>query len=280
VLKALKANEVKGLKPFLSKDMLTDISDRQVELISNRLTDNDYKLLDEYYVVHKYKDTDTIAVKNGDVNRYAVLYPNAAKEMYLAFFVPKKSDNAFMISLVYGKFDYGWKIVKLDLGPYTINGKTAPELFNDAKDQYDKKHLQAAVNDAALSMLCFKPNALWRYPDEDDAGKFYIKIRLEANMRYNFPFVLNQVATGPKLLRLYQAKDDDGGTYPMIYYMTHFDLRDTDKVKKENLQVRSAIDYIMPGLSADNKFILYSAFNKEPNGFETVGHFDMKVKGH
>jgi len=280
VLKVLKADDVKGLNPFLSKEQIGTIPDKQVELISNRLVDNEYTLLDEYYVVHKYKDTDTVRAEGGDVKRYAVLYPYAAKEMYMAFFVPKKSDNAYLISLMYAKFDYGWKLVKMELGPYTIDGKTAPEYYAMAKDRYEKKQLQAATNDAALAMLCFKPSSLWQYPDDADAGKFYVKVRTEANMQLRFPIVLHQVATGPMLLRMYQVKNDDGGTYPIIYYMTHFDLKDTTEVKKENIQVRNAISKIMPGVIEDNKYVVYSAFNKQPTGYEAVDHFDMKIKGN
>jgi hypothetical protein len=278
VLIYLKANDPKGLKAYLSKEMIAKNIERQVELMSNRLTDNDYELLDEYYVVHKQKDTDTVATTTGDINRYRVIYPYDAKEMYLAFFVPKKADNKYLISLVYANFDYGWKLVKMDLGPYTINGKTAPEYYKMARDRYDKKQLEAATSDAALATFCFKPSSFWQYPDEPEATKFYIKVRTEADNEIRFPIVLHQIATGPMILRLYDGNTSDGA-YPMIYYMTHFDLKDTSEVKKENIQVRKVIDKMMPGLLEDNKFILYSAFNTQPNGHIAVDHFDMKVQG-
>jgi len=140
-LKYLKANDPIGLRALLSKEMVEDKNERKVELISNRLNDNTYKLLDEYYVAHKYQDSsmDTVRVKDGSVNRYALVYPYEAKEMYMAYFIPEKSANKYMLSLVYAKLNYGWKIVKMELEPYTINGKTAPELFNMAKEQYAKK---------------------------------------------------------------------------------------------------------------------------------------------
>ncbi len=275
--KYLKANDPKGLTLMLSRDMNGHSNERLVERLSNYLSDNAYTLLDEYYVVHKYKDTDTVRIKNGNINRYSVLYPYDATEMYLAYFIPKKPNNKYMISLVYGKLTYGWKIVEMDLEPYTVNGKTAPELYALAKQQYDKKELQAALNNVSLAMTCFSPGAYWQYPDKLDAGNFYIRVNSEVRGRYSYPLVLKQIATGPMILQVYNKNMDDG-TYPMVYYMTHFDLKDTTAVKKENLQVRDAVKKLMPGLEQDNKYVLYSAFNKRPTGYETVDHFDMTDK--
>jgi hypothetical protein len=273
----LKANNPKGLNALLSKEMIAANNERQVELISNRLTDNPYELADEFYVVNKYSDNDTVLVKGGDVKRYGLVYPYSTIEMYFAYFLPKKSDNAYMISLVYGKFNYGWKIIKLDLEPYSINGKTAPELYALAKDQYEKKELQAALNNVTLAITCFKPGAYWQYPDQADAARFYAKVRDEVNEKYSYPIVLRQLATGPMILRVYTQRNDEG-TFPLVYYMTHFNLKDTIEVKKENLQIRKVVDKLIPGLHDNNKYVLYSAFNVQPNGYKTVDHFDMMDK--
>jgi hypothetical protein len=275
----LKANNPKGLKALLSKEMIADNNERQVELISNRLTDNPYELLDEFYVVNKFIDKDTIPRGSQGISRYGLIYPSAAKEMYFAFFAPKKPANKYMVSIVYAKLNYGWKIVKLGLAPYTINGKTAPELFALAKDQYDKKYIQAALNNVTLAVTCYEPGLYWQYADQADAGLFYTKVHEEVNEKYKYPLVLKQLATGPMILRVYN-KDNDEGSFPLIYYMTHFPLKDTDEVKKENLQIRKVVDQLMPGLGENNKYILYSAFNKQPTGYVTVDHFDMTEKMH
>jgi hypothetical protein len=276
VLKYLKADDPKGLKMFLSKDMLSENIDREVEHIGNRLTDNEYDLMDEYYLVHKYRDTDTVATSNGDINRYRVLYPYVTNEMYVAFLVPKKPVNKYMVTLVYGKFNYGWKIVKLDLGLYTINGKTAPQLFALAKDQFDKKEIVAALDNLSLAQLCWKPSSLIQYPDAIDAGKFYQKVNLAVEIKYHYPIVLRDVATGPMVLGVYNKYADDvDGSYPLIYYMTHFPLKSAAEVRKENLEVRKAVSKMMPGIEENNKYIYYSAFNVQPRGYNTVDHLDM-----
>jgi hypothetical protein len=278
-LRYLKANDPKGLRALLSKEMLGENNERLVELISNRLTDNPYDLLDEYYVVNRYRDTDTVATQGGDIKRYAMIYPYAATQMYFAFFIPKKPASKYMISLIFAKFDYGWKIIKMELAPYTINGKTAPELFDLAEDEYNKKYLQAALNNVTLALSCITPCSYWRYPQQHETAIFYGKLTALVEERYRYPLVLKQVSTGPMILRVYSKTTDDG-TFPLIYYMTHFNVSDTNAVKKENLQIRSAVKKIMPGLDEGSPYIYYSAFNKEPTGYETVDHFDMIEKLH
>jgi hypothetical protein len=262
-----------------SKEMIEDNNARQIEQISAQLKDTPYKLLDEFYLVHKYKDTDSVHSVGSDINRYGLEYPYFTTEMYCAYFVPEKSDNQYMISLVYGKFNYGWKIVKMGLAPYTVNGKTAPQLFALAKAQYEKKEIQAALNNVELAETCFEPGLYWKYTDEFEAGRFNIKVRQEVIAKYRFPLVLKEVATGPMLLRVYIDQNDEG-SYPMIYYMTHFPLKDTSAVKKENIEVRKAVAKLFPGLGENNNFILYSAFNVRPDGYNTVGHFDFKIKSN
>jgi len=279
VLGYLKANDATSLKTVFSKDMNASNNAREIEHISNRLTDNEFQLLDEFYVVHKYKDTDTVRSTGVDINRYGLVYPYVTTETYLAFFVPKKADNKYMVSLIYGKFDYGWKIVKLNVEPYTINGKTAPELYAMAQDQYDKKEIQAALDNVSLAVGCYKPGEYWQYATEEEAGRFYTKVHTEVDERYRYPLVLKQVATGPMILRVYNKIGDDGA-YPNVYYMTHYNLKDTVAVKKENMQIRTAVSKLMPGLGDNSKYVLYSAFNQKPNGYTSVDHFDMQAKAH
>ncbi|MDR3694461.1 hypothetical protein [Mucilaginibacter sp.] len=278
-LKYLKADDPKGLVPFLSKDMIAANNERTVEQISIELKAHDYALMDEFYVVNKSMGDDTVLAKGPDITRYGLKYPYKTTEMYFAFFTPKKCDNKYMVSLIYGKFDYGWKIIKMDVQRYTINGKTAPELFALARDQYEKKDYQASLNNISLAIDCFKPNEYIQYPDEVDATPFYNKVREKVNETYHYPLILRQVSTGPMILRVYNDESDEG-SYPMIYYMTHFPLKDTTAVKKENTEIRKAVGKMFPGLDDNNNYILYSAFNERPTGYNTVGHFDMKIKAH
>jgi hypothetical protein len=271
----LKANDPKRLGLIMSRELIDNRStSRTVELIGNRLTDYKYQLLDEYYVVNKYKDDDTIKSTVTGANRYSLYYPSAAKEMYFAFFIPKTGENKYLVTTIYAKYGYGWKLNTLDLAPYTINGKTAPELFKLAKEQYDKKYLIDAENTLALATTCLRPTSIWQYPDENEISDFYGKVMEETNKKYRFPFLLSALPLRPKVLNVYN-KTTDEGTFPMIYYMTHINLKDTNAVKAENALVRKELSRMLPGIGKYSKYVFYDAFNKWPSGTETVDHFDM-----
>ncbi len=278
VLADLKANDLRHLNNYMSKDLHENTyTERQVEHISNSLSDNTFTLLDEFYVVNKFRDFDTVKATGSGINCYGLVYPGTEREMYMAFFAPKASANKYLISLIYAKYNYGWKLSELDLAPYTINGQTATELFKYAKDEYNKKHLIEAYNASSLAISCLKPSEVWEYQNENDVHDFYSKLIEEANNQYKFPFTINQVVTKPLLIKVYNQTNDEG-SFPIVYYISKIKLADTTAIKKENIEIRKAVNTLMPGLNQHKKYVLYSAFNQLSTGKKTVEHFDMTDK--
>lgn len=126
----------------------------------------------------------------------------------------------------------------------------------------------------ALATTCAKPSTIWEYPDEGGINEFYAKLLNEANERYKFPFLLNQVATKPKIIRIFN-KDTGEESFPMVYYMTHISIQDTNAVKAENIQIKKVLSTVLPGIDKDNQCVFYEAFNKFPNSSESVDRFTM-----
>ncbi len=275
-LNGLKANNIGQLQPLFSAD-LGDSSKRLIPAISALLKDNSYHLLDEYYVVNEYSDIDTIKTRYGDINHYSLIYPYKTTEMYLAFFLPAKAAEKYLISLIYGKFSDGWKIVRLEQGRYTINGKTAAELYSRAKEQLVNKQYAAAYFTSGLAARCRRPCSYWRYSDDTDIDNFFGRALGDVNYHYPFPIVVTQVSSGPMLLSI-THKVDSSSAFPLIRYMTHYDLKDTTAVKKEGAQVNNAIKALMPGLDNEKKGIAYAAYNQNPAGNPTAMHFDLIEK--
>jgi hypothetical protein len=197
--------------------------------------------------------------------------------MYMAFFVPKSILNKYMLSAIYCKYDYGWKLRYLDVKPYTLNGETAPELFEKAKVAYDKKYLFDAVNDVQLAKVCANPCDAWRYPDETDMDEFYKKVLTEINMKYVYPFTLKQVSTHPRIFSITTQTTADG-VFPLVYYMSTVKLSDTTSIRKENNAIKKVIGNIIPGLDKDKKYVFYDAFNEWPRSDRSVDRYDMPDK--
>src|ERR1700754_1210649 len=143
----LKVNDEKELEAIMAKEFIENtFKNRTIELVSNHVKAADYTLLDEYYTINRYMDGDTIKTSNTNINSNSVIYQGITHQMYLAFFAPKNKAiaNQDLITAVYCKYDYGWKLSDLDVYPYKINGKTAPELYLQAKESYNKNYLMDA----------------------------------------------------------------------------------------------------------------------------------------
>jgi len=279
-LNYIKANSLKELQLMMSKEMIDNPgNEHMVELMSNRLTDNPYDIVEEYYVVskHKAKLNDSLPASGTDVNRHSLKYDTSATETYCVFLAPKQSDNKYLISLVYAKLSYGWKITQMDLAQYTANGKTGPELVQLAKEEYDKKYLVNAVNNMSLAMKCLNPSVVWEYPDTKATGDFYSQVLDEANKKVRYPLILSQLPTRPMVLSISMQRNDTWSA-PAIWYMTHISIKDTNEVKKENLQIRKALRKLLPGIDKDNKYVLYDAFNEFPTAARSVDRFEMMAK--
>lgn len=274
-IKYLKANDANQLS-FLESSALSQDNNnlKTIETISNDLNAANYTLFDEYYTVNKYKDYDTIKSVAAGIKNHTLVYPGEAQEMYIAFFIPKTGKDKNLITLMYAKYNYGWKIFSLDDGPYTFNGKTAPELFEKGEAQYAQKYLVDAVNTMALANSCLRPASIWQYPNESDITNLYARVTYEANKQYKFPFVIQQVPTHPRIIRIFN-QSTPGGYYPGIYYLSSVKLKDTVALKKENENIRKVIAGLIPGIDKDNKRLIYTVFNEMPNTMKSVDRFEI-----
>jgi hypothetical protein len=280
LMQGLKANQPRDLEGILSKEMLEDHNRfRQIELISNRLKEGEYSILDEFYIVNKATDTGAqkLNVTNRGTSNYVYSYEINSPEQYIVFFTPKSIPNQYLVTAEFCKLSYGWKLIKLDLGLYAINGKTAPELFKLAQNRYNNKCLAMATAIAQQASQCVNPSGTWQYEDTKAIDDFYSKAIDETNRRYEFPYTVTQVSTQPWIFRIFNKKTLQG-YFPQIYYISHLRLADTNAVKKENVNLQKVIAKVVPGIDKDNKFIYYSAFKNMPDGSGTFDHFDMIEK--
>jgi hypothetical protein len=275
LLEGLKANSPRQVEAVMSQAFIEDVNRlRLIELCSNRLKEDTYALLDEYYVVHKDRGNKTIETKDRSINNYSLHYNADTREMYMAFFVPKSIPNKYMISAVYCKFNYGWKLTRLEVSPYTYNGKTAPELFEEAQKMYDKKYLLDALNDIQLAQTCANPYEGWQYQDESGMGDFHSKVIQEINKKYVYPFTLTQVPTRPRIFSI-SSQTTPEGVFPLVYYKSTVKLSDAAGLKKENDNIKKVIGKLIPGIDQDKKYVYYDAFNEWPRSDRSVDRVDL-----
>lgn len=278
VIKLLKEKNIRGLESHFPKKMINNVdAKREAERLGNSLKTADYVLLDEYYAVNKYLDYDTIKTKYTGVNNYYLRYEGFAEEMYIAFFAPETGDERSLVTLVFAKLKYGWKLCQMDVAPYMFWGKTAPQLYELTKAQYKKGQLINAKLTMDVAISASKPSAIWEYSFDEEFRLLNSKLGYDANQQFSFPLVLNKVPTKPKVFAIY-IKPFPQGTYPIIQYITKIPLKDKEGIIEENNQVKAAIAELMPGINTDKKYLMYAAFNEMPKFDRSVDRYEITEK--
>jgi len=271
LFKAILSGHEKEVDLMLSAELLA--SNYNADKIAYWLKSAKYNMLHEYYIVHKHNSGQYFKADKG----YHLNYISVAREMYIAFFLPEGGDDQYMISVAYSKYDYGWRVTSVDLEQYTINGKTALQLYQQAKADYEKGYYIDAVNTMELATKCIKPSPYWQYSNESAMSNFYVKAIETTNNRYHFPMVVNTMPTAPQIIRIINQNIPEG-TYPAVYYQSNINLKDTTALKKENIVLSKAIERFIPGITKNKKYILYSAFNELPTPAKYVKSYDVTYR--
>jgi hypothetical protein len=274
LLKNIKAGDESAIEGMLSGSFLESNYKRPVELVSNHMKDGTYSLYSEYYIVNQLKHKEFI---KPNADSAGLDYSAVAKEMYIALLLPKEPANKYMITIVYGKFDYGWKVDKLEVGKYSENGKNTTELYKEAREQYAKGYLINAANAMGMARECAQPSDELKPEFDRDMGLFYGNLISELNKRYTYPIVITGVPTQPKIFRI-ENQSVNVGTYPAICYLSKIDIKDTVALKKENEQVKKVIGNIIPGIDKDKDYMLYNIYNQKPNTASNAYSYDITVK--
>lgn len=283
-----KAEMLRGLNTQLFKAIKTDQDEAELLLsesflhqnnipglfsfINSQMQSGDYYLLKDYYVVNKRISRDDFEENEHPQLNYFPLN----REMYFAFFIPKNTLalNKVMLTVAYGKYDYGWKANHIVSGYYTQNGKTAEELYKIAADSYAKGYLINALNNINMAIKCLNASNYLRSPIQDKVEELYSTIATAANAKYQYPIELNNIKGKPQITAIGSTCKDDG-LLQYVYYLTKINLTDTNALRAENNKVKQQLDAMFPGFHMGKKSILYSAMREKPTPKKGVPHVNF-----
>ena len=286
---AEKAEKLRRLNTELFKAIKTDRDDAELLFSKNYLeqknikvqfdyvnklrSENEYVLLEDYYIVNKgLSDDELEPINNTEIN-----YVPLAKEMYIAFFIPKNAQNKLMLTVAYGKFSYGWKAQHMALGYYTQQGKTATECYEMAKKDYANGYLVNAINNITMALNCLSPSRYWKQPNSKEINDFADRIITEANEKITYPIVLRGIKSKPAIFSISSHSREEGVTQ-YVYYLTKIKLTDRAALEEENQQIKQQLPKIFAGIDKGKKNMLYSAMNQKPVAGESINHVDFEEK--
>lgn len=270
VLEAVTTNNAGLLKSIMSDKLLEKSGeniDQLIEQASSVITTTDYKILNQFQAKNSTtRIGNTIISGVSGLNDYIIHYQALNEEMFISLLIPKSGLDEFVVTNIYGKYPDGWKLNILQFGQYKVNGQTAPELYSEAKTEYDKGYLMDAANNMFLSSRVSNPaNKFWQYKKEDEMKEFYKKVMMEINSKYKFPMTLEVIDSKPQILTIYPQGTADG-YFPMIEYLTNLDLEDTVQTKVEYEKIHSEVVQAFNGIEKDKDYIFYKAFSEIPDG--------------
>ena len=284
LFKAIKTNNPDLIRGLMSDSLLKkggQVIDILLNQVSASIKLESYKILDEYYIKNTAKNMfNSIPSGLSAENGYILNLKTPSKEKYVALLLSNELDNGILITTIYGKYDDNWKIDILQIGEYNFLGKGPFDLYDMAKQSYDKGYLMDAADFIFLSNACIEPAAAYlQYNNESEIKSFCQKVIKEMKEKYAFPLTLEQVNTKPKVFNIYPEVKH--GFFPVIQYISSINLKDTAALKIENEKIKKEIGQIFQGLDKDKNHIYYQAFNEIPNGTKSVAGYnfiDNKIK--
>jgi hypothetical protein len=255
------------------KDIISDAlkEKREINL------DSIFKVVSGIIIDSKFKKISNLYVENATINvlntifsgltsdyDYILHYKALTKNVFISLNTAKVNSNELLLTLIYGKGDYGWKIYHIQFGNYSMYNKTAIDFYKSAKTYDSLGYLADAANQLFLAQLCIKPgNQLWQWQKESDIVSLQKSVMKKINEKYQFPLIVNNIKTKPKLLRIYPETFNDRYE-TMIIYQSQINIKDTTLLKLENLELRKEIGNIFKGIDLDKEYLLYRVLNELP----------------
>ena len=270
IIDGIANNKPSKIKSLLSDKLIeksgSDIS-KYIDQVNNFVKSNNYNILDQYYVNNSTTGIGNTLISGVDgVNDYTLNYRALNKEMFISLLLTDNGMDKILITNIYGKYPDGWKLNILQFGQYTVNNKTATELYNQAKKEYENKYLVDATNNMLLSSQVSNPgNGYIKYNKSKEMENFYDKLLIEIKEKYAFPITMDKIESKPKIINILPQRMEEG-YFPMVNYVTKIDLTDTLKIRIENDKINNNIDNLFTGLTKNKKYVFYKAFSSMPNG--------------
>jgi hypothetical protein len=286
LFKSIMASDTNAVRALLSPELIKKAGGKIDKLIkSTSVTFNakEFEVKDEYYTKHPVKDApDTLFSKKGNDNDYLVTYKAMNEEMYTSVLVSKGLFVNCLVLAVYGKYNNEWKVNVLQIGEYSINGKTAQDYYKEATKLNERGELVDASNMMVLtSQLANPAGDFFKYRNEDALRAFYDKLMASANEIYKFPVTIKDVKTAPQIFSVSpQLLTDEGqtGVFPLIRYVSKIDLVNTTALKAENDSIQKAIGALFLGIEKNNRYIFYQAVNATAGGQTSTKHYGFIQK--
>lgn len=278
VMKACISDNPSLLYKLFLPELLKDSGDEIGELVRNihhLLKSENYEVLEEFYIPNPPELMEGLASETSVSNEFDVFYISSANETYISLLIPEKEYDEFLMMTVYSKEDGEWKLNNFQFGAYSIQGKKAFDLYQESKEFFNKDYLVDASNSMLLCSRIWQPaNRFFKYKTQEEIVAFSNRLSEQVNKSLKFPMTIEEIPSKPKVFNIMPFPIEDG-FFPMVDYVTTFEIEDSINIGKENEDLHKIMGKIFPGIDQDRDRLLYTIYNKLPNKQEDYASVGM-----
>lgn len=137
---------------------------------------NNYSVYDEFYNTHSTAIANSVI--NNEERGYTFNFQNNAKETYVSMLKFTKNDtDDFLITVIYNRIGNDWKVEEIEGGQLGVHGKTAIDLFNDAKKFIERGSENRAIAYLTDAKYYLRPaGKMLIYNQEEDVLEYISRI--------------------------------------------------------------------------------------------------------
>ncbi len=273
LMQALHENDAQAVKDMMSPEMKIDkmaAMDTVIPVISGALLSAEYEVVDEFSVQNSIREQATIIPGRLRDANYRVRYKAENERSYGMLLLPEGDEDKLLVTVIFGKYEDSWRINILRVGEFALDGRIAPQWYEQAKDFYDKEHLANAGIAVSLMSRCMYPaEDFLIYEKEEQMQEFHDEVISKVSATYNLPLVVEELESHPQIISIYM-KGFRQGFFPQISYVSNVDFADSTALEAENIRMHEMIGDLFTGLDENTDYVTYNVYEEMPGQQDSV----------
>jgi len=287
---ALKKRNSTYIKSIVSEKIKKNENILSIDTVVNSMnvdsSTNTYRVVGEYLMTalpNSIPKSVESNIGNFD-NDYEFRFMGGYAENYvLLFTIPSRQNFDYLISCVFIKEKQEWKLGTFFVGYFKYNGKTAPDMYNEAKRQYSEHNYFGAYINLYTAYSCLQPaGEHFKYDLEKEIKQFVDSFRKDFTANGGeFPYKINLPGSKHSIEFLsFGPVEGAKHIYPVILYKSDIPVSDTIALKKQTDILHAKIDKYMPFISKSFDSVFYKVVNEYPNNYHQSASYFIREKGN
>ncbi|PAB61046.1 hypothetical protein [Anaeromicrobium sediminis] len=225
---------------------------------------NKMKLLQQ---THTISNNNSVTVFLPDINGYSCTLPTDQMDSFTSFYTIQNNEYQFLLMInLLNNSKEEWKLSKISIGDYEINGRGIEDWIQESKKYYDKGYLMSTYFCQNIAMRLVRPNKYMNHAKADAIESTFQDLQEKIYESYTFPMKIKLTATDVEIYYIDIHPYKDGYVY-QVKYVTEQDVKQPDKkvLNDEAYLLQAQLEKKIEGFGQGlTNIVVYSAFDEPP----------------